>query len=186
MRRRQKLFLSVLGISYAGSLPPGVLNTGVVGLAAGAGAAAAAWFGLGAIIAEMMIVRIAHAGIGAWTGAARIDGQGRSGWSWWLRWLGVGISLVVMTLTILHFRKMAGAPSYGQYPFFGGMLLSVLNPLHLPFWLGWTAVLRGRKLLADARIEYNLFSAAIGAGTALAFLTYGFAGQLILQLLHHG
>lgn len=172
MRRQQKLFFSVLGISFVGSLPPGVLNTGVTGLAVSGGVLAAVWFGLGAILVEMVIVRIAHAGMGVFQMKRK--------------WLFMGISLVMVTFTVWYFHRSAGVPQYGRYPFLGGVLLSVLNPLHLPFWLGWTAVLRGRNLLANARIEYNLFSAGIGVGTALAFLVYGVAGQLILQLLHAG
>jgi len=175
MNRRQRLFFSVAGISFVGSLPPGILNTGVSGLVASAGPAIAGWFGLGAIFAEMAVVRIAHAGLGAWSGAVRVP-----------RWVAIGLSVLLLSLMLFHSGKTGGTPRYVHYPFFGGVLLSVLNPLHLPFWLGWTAVLRGRNLLANARIEYNLFSAGIGVGTALAFLVYGVAGQLILQLLHAG
>jgi len=170
MNRQQRLFFYVAGISFVGSLPPGILNTGVTGLAASAGPAAAAWFGLGAIFAEMAIVRIAHAGIGAWPGTVKIP-----------RWLGIGLSLLLISLMLFHSGKVIGAPRYAHFPFFGGVLLSVLNPLHLPFWLGWTAVLRSKNILVGARVEYHLFSVAIGVGTALAFLTYGFAGHLVLQ-----
>ena len=170
MNRRQRLFFSVAGISFVGSLPPGVLNTGVSGLVASAGPAIAGWFGLGAIFAEMAIVRIAHAGLGAWSNAVRIP-----------RWLGIGLSVLLLSLMLLHSGKTAGAPRYVHYPFFGGILLSVLNPLHLPFWLGWTAVLRAKNILVGARVEYHLFSAAIGVGTAMAFLVYGFAGHFILE-----
>jgi hypothetical protein len=170
MNRQHRLFFSVATISFVGSLPPGILNTGVSGLVATAGPSVAIWFGLGAILVEMAIVRLAHAGIGAWVGAVKIP-----------RWLGITLSVGLVTLMLLHFGKTAVSPGYVHYPFFGGALLSVLNPLHLPFWLGWTAVLRSRNLLVDARVEYHLFSAGIGVGTALAFLVYGFAGQLVLQ-----
>jgi hypothetical protein len=175
MNRRRRLFLSVVGISFAGSLPPGILNTGLTGLVASAGPVVAGWFGLGAVFAEMAVVRIAHAGIGFWPRAVRIP-----------RWLSIGLSLLLISLALLHSGKPGGAPRYLHYPFLGGVLLSVLNPLHLPFWLGWTGVLRAKNLLADARSEYHLFSAAIGVGTALAFLAYGIAGHFILQWWQSG
>ena len=175
MNRRQRLFLSVVGISFAGSLPPGILNTGVFGLVAGVGAASACWFGLGAILTEMAIVRIAHAGIG-WTG--RVDR--------FPRWLWIGLSLLLVSLALLHSGKTAGSLQYAHYPFLGGLLLSLLNPLHLPFWLGWTAVLRAKNLLVNARVEYHLFSVGIGVGTALAFVVYGISGHFILQWWHGG
>ncbi|HEY4206987.1 MAG TPA: hypothetical protein VGM31_09245 [Puia sp.] len=175
MNRQQRLFLYVAGISFAGSLPPGILNTGVTGLAASGGAGAACWFGLGAIFSEMAIVRLAHAGIGIWPKAGRIP-----------RWLGIGVSLLLMSLVLLRAGKTIGLPGYTQFPFLAGVLLGVLNPLHLPFWLGWTAVLRTKNILAHARIEYHVFSAGVGAGTAFAFLAYGFAGDLVLHWLHAG
>jgi len=175
MTQRMKLFFAVLGISFAGSLPPGVLNTGVVGLVAGAGSFAAAWFGLGAIVAEMGIVRIAHAGIGWLSRAPRVP-----------RWMRIGLSVGLVGLTVLLAMKSGGPTRYGQYPFLAGLVLGTLNPLHLPFWLGWTVVLRSKNILAGARVEYDLFAIAIGAGTALAFLVYGTAGELLLQWWHAG
>ncbi|HEY6899254.1 MAG TPA: hypothetical protein VI233_01365, partial [Puia sp.] len=97
------------------------------------------------------------------------------------RWLAITLSLLILGLTLLH---PGTALKNIHYPFLSGLLLSTLNPLHLPFWLGWTAVLKAKNILVPARLEYNLFAIAIGAGTALAFLAYGFAGRLILQWLH--
>jgi hypothetical protein len=170
LNRRMKLFFAVLGISLAGSLPPGVLNTGVVGLVAGAGPFAAAWFGLGAIVAEMGIVRVAHAGMGWLSRAPRVP-----------RWARIGLSVLLVGVTLLLAAKGGGSTRYGQYPFLAGLVLGTLNPLHLPFWLGWTVVLRKKNILAGGRAEYDLFAVAIGAGTALAFLVYGTTGQLLLQ-----
>ncbi|HEY4335335.1 MAG TPA: hypothetical protein VGM89_05545 [Puia sp.] len=170
MNKRHKLFWSVAAISFAGSLPPGILNTGVAGLVAGAGPLAAIAFGLGAILAEMTIVRLAHAGTARRAIAPKFP-----------RWLAIGLSLALISWTLLHASKNPAPSQYAQYPFLAGLLLSTLNPLHLPFWLGWTVVLKGRNLLAGATIEYHLFALAIGAGTTLAFLAYGTAGHFILQ-----
>jgi hypothetical protein len=54
-------------------------------------------------------------------------------------------------------------------PFISGVILSLLNPLHLPFWMGWTAVLRRKGLLNDTRKEYNIYVLAIGMGRASLF-----------------
>jgi cytochrome c biogenesis protein CcdA len=62
-------------------------------------------------------------------------------------------------------------------------VLSLLNPLHLPFWLGWTAVLKNRKVLVCGAGAYNVYILAIGAGTCLAFIIYGFAGDFLMNTL---
>jgi threonine/homoserine/homoserine lactone efflux protein len=170
MNRLHRLFITVAGISFVGSLPPGILNTSVSGLVASAGPAVAGWFGLGAILAEMTIVRVAHAGMEVWPQKLKIP-----------RWLGITLSVLLISLMLFHSGKTSGTLRSLHYPFLAGVLFSVLNPLHLPFWLGWTAVLRSKNILVHARVEYHLFSAAIGVGTALAFLVYGLAGHLILN-----
>lgn len=182
LSRRRKLFFAVFGISFVGSLPPGVLNTGVAGLVASAGPFAAMGFGLGAIIAEMGIVRVAHAGIGSLSRASRVPLRSSRA----TRRVSIGVSFLLMGLTVLFAGRAGGVTRYGQYPLLAGLVLGSLNPLHLPFWLGWTAVLRNRNLLAGAKAEYHLFSIAIGAGTALAFLVYGTMGSLLLQWWHAG
>jgi cytochrome c biogenesis protein CcdA len=68
-------------------------------------------------------------------------------------------------------------------PFLAGLLLSSLNPLHLPYWMGWTAVLRQKEVLIDSKAAYNVYVIAIGSGTALAFLLYGLAGSLFITFL---
>jgi len=74
-------------------------------------------------------------------------------------------------------------PLTGRRPFLAGLLLSILNPLHLPFWLGWTAVFKSRKMLTDTSASYNIYVTAIGIGTSLAFLLYGLAGHLFIDIL---
>ena len=83
-----------------------------------------------------------------------------------------------------HLRKTGVViPFKGNAPFISGLLLSLLNPLHLPFWMGWTAVLRARGLLVDTRREYNIYVVAIGTGTGFAFLVYGITGHLLISFL---
>jgi len=68
-------------------------------------------------------------------------------------------------------------------PVMSGIILSLTNPLHLPFWMGWTTVLRSKKILNDESGAYPAFIGAIGLGTAMAFCLYGTAGGYLIQLL---
>src|SRR5690242_10372989 len=79
MRRFVKLFLCVLSISFVGSLPPGTLNTGVTGLVVNRGAFAAIQFGLGAVLVEVILVRVALAGIDLLKRVGRALRWGRKG-----------------------------------------------------------------------------------------------------------
>lgn len=74
-------------------------------------------------------------------------------------------------------------PFVGMNAFYSGLVLSLLNPLHLPFWLGWTAVLKSKNILDSNIASYNIYITAIGTGTFLAFVIYGFAGDFLMNTL---
>jgi len=166
MKRMALVFGWGLGISCLGSLPPGVLNSGVAELVVERGVSAAAGFGLGAVLVEMGLVRLALAGMSVF----------RRG-----RWAGIGFGGVLLLLAGAQV-VWGGAriSAVARWPWLAGAALSLLNPLHLPFWLGWTAVLRAKKALGATTVEYNLFALAAGMGTVLAFGVYAVAGRLFV------
>lgn len=171
MKRSVQLFLWVLSISFTGSLPPGTLNTGVTDLVVNGGAFAAIQFGLGAILVEVAFVRVVLAGMSVLKGTGRV-----------LRWGSVMGVVVMLLLAIISF-KGALYKGWGGVPLVSGILLSFLNPLHLPFWMGWAAVLRSKRVLGDTVFERNVFAGAVGLGTAFAFFVYGLTGHLFIRWL---
>ena len=95
--------------------------------------------------------------------------------------LALAFSSLLAAYQMQMFR--ASLPFAALNPILSGLLLSLINPLHLPFWMGWTAVLKSKKLLDDRRRSYTTFIAAIGIGTSLAFCIYGTAGRFLIHLL---
>jgi threonine/homoserine/homoserine lactone efflux protein len=179
INRSIRLFCWAVLISFTGSLPVGTLNVSVADLSINMGAAAALQFGIGAMLVEVLVVRIALVTI------RRLEGLHKL--LWFFKVLTCAIILLVAAFSLeaaWHMRKPGIAiPFAGQMPFISGLLLSLINPLHLPFWMGWTAVLKSRKTLIDSKTDYNLFVLAIGSGTSLAFLAYGVAGTLLIMFL---
>jgi len=166
-------------ISLTGSLPVGTLNVSVANLVIDGKIPAAFLFGLGAILAEVGIVR---AGLVI---VRRLEGMKR-----FLGWFRLLACIVIFWLALIsleaawHMRKPGAViPFTGHAPFVAGLVLSLLNPLHLPFWLGWTALLRSKGLLTNTRSDHNVFVTAIGMGTGVAFLLYGYTGHLLILFL---
>ena len=166
-------------ISFTGSLPVGTLNVSITDLVIDGNVWAAVLFGLGAILVEVSIVRIALVTV------KRLEGMDHV-----VRWLRVLACCVILLLAFISlkaawYRRSAAMaiPFTGHAPFVSGLILSLLNPLHLPFWMAWTAVLRTKGLLSDSRGDYNVYVIAIGMGTSVAFLVYGITGHLLILFL---
>lgn len=179
INRSIRLFCVAFFISFTGSLPVGTLNVSVADLSINMGAAAALQFGIGAVLVEVLIVRIALVAV------RKLEGL-----HFLLRFFKILTCAIILLVAALsleaawHMRKPGVAiPFAGHLPFVSGLLLSLINPLHLPFWMGWTAVLKNRKTLTDSPSDYNRFVIAIGCGTSLAFLTYGIIGTLLIMFL---
>ncbi len=181
MSRQIYLFFSAFLVSFLGSLPVGTLNVSVANLVVRMDTAGALQFGLGAILVEILLVRVALVVM------RKLEGMQR---------LFIFFSLIAcLALFVLAgaglwtaFRMPMSMPAEvvpltSRLPFITGMLLSILNPLHLPFWLGWTALFKSRKILVDTGASYNTYVTAIGLGTSLAFLLYGLAGHLLIDIL---
>jgi hypothetical protein len=179
MKGQAKLFFYAISISFLGTLPLGTLNLSVANFAFRHDLAGAVGFSIGAISVEMIIVRAALVAI------KRLEGLKRM-----FRVFSILTSMILLALafsSLLAAYQMqmfrASLPFSALNPLLSGLLLSLINPLHLPFWMGWTAVLKSKKVLDDRRRSYTTFIAAIGIGTSLAFCIYGTVGRFLIHLL---
>jgi len=179
MRAVSKLFGWAIAISFLGTLPLGTLNLSVANYAFRHDWAGAAGFSVAAIFVEMMIVRVALVAIRRlerFTQFFRV-----------FNILTCGVLLFLAFNSLLAAWQMetfrATVPFSFLNPWLSGFVLSLTNPLHLPFWMGWTAVLRAKNILGDQRGMYNSFIAAIGLGTAAAFCIYALSGGYLIRLL---
>lgn len=145
-----------------------------------AGVSAALQFGAGAIAIELLLVRLSIAAVGK---LQRLHG--------YLKWfsglsvlllLALGIVSITDALQMKEFENSLPLQHIKQ-PFVFGVFLSLLNPLHLPFWAGWTAVLKQKGLFAATGAN-GFYITGIGAGTAAAFALYAVAGGPLIQSLH--
>lgn len=179
MRTHARLIVWAIVISFLGSLPLGTLNLSIAHLAFAHNLTGAGLFAMAAIAVEVILVRMALLAV------RRLEQLQRL-----FRFFSVVTALVLLLLAFnslwAAWRQLpfsVALPFTDLPPLLSGLLLSVINPLHLPFWMGWTAVLRSRYILGDAPGSYNYYVAAIGVGTSLAFAAYGLAGHFLVGLL---
>jgi len=179
MKGRTRLFFYAMAISFLGTLPLGTLNLSVANYAFLGNLQGASGFAVAAIAVEMLLVWVALMVIRRLEKLAlffKIFNLVSTGVLLFL-----AFSSLLAALEMETFRATLPLPFLS--PVVSGIVLSLTNPLHLPFWMGWTTVLRSRKILNDESGSYPVFVGAIGLGTAMAFCLYGTAGKYLIQLL---
>ncbi len=169
-------------ISLLGSLPLGTLNVMAMQLSINEGVMPAVWFSLGALLVEMIYVRISLVGI-AWVRKEKRIFR-------WLEWAGL---FVVLLLAIGSFVSAASPTGPGHIIFENelprfilGAVLSMLNPMQIPFWFAWSTVLFSKNILLPSRVNYNYYVAGIGLGTLCGHLFFIFSGRLLMDWLRIG
>jgi threonine/homoserine/homoserine lactone efflux protein len=61
-----------------------------------------------------------------------------------------------------------------------GILMSALNPIQIPFWFGWSAVLFQKGILLPEKNHYNIYITGIGVGTLMGNFVFIFGGKWIV------
>lgn len=170
-----RLFFSVLTISLLGTLPPGVLNVTVLRTAASEGSGDALAFATGAVAVEMLFAVV--------TLSLLRQLEVRTG---------LFLRLEILSLMVLSIYggqllwKAGGSPPItpmvtqpDPLPLLNGMMLSAVNPVQIPFWFGWSVILRNRGLLKAGMKDWKPYVTGIGLGSMLGFLPFLGAGILI-------
>lgn len=182
MKVQIKIALWGLLISFLGSLPLGTMNIAATHISIEKGVSAGLIYAIGSMLAEVIIVRIALVSMGWLTGHQKVFRL--------LEYFTTGLLLVLSIGSFIAAYKMTGftnvVPLMSVNPFLEGVILSVTNPLHIPFWLGWSSVLKTKGILESKPQQYNWFVTGIGVGTILGFMVFIFGGNyFVIQLTNH-
>ena len=175
-----RIFITGLFISFLGALPLGTLNVAAMQISASEGLTQAIYFSLGALIVEMIYVRISLVAMD-WV-------RQRKQLFRMLEWISI---LIVIALAVTSFVA-AAKPSGGKNiilsstlpKFFLGIVMSAVNPVQIPFWFGWSTVLFTKKILQAKNQDYNFYIAGIGIGTFIGNSIFIFGGRFIVDKLN--
>jgi threonine/homoserine/homoserine lactone efflux protein len=174
-----KVFFAGLAISFLGSLPLGTQNITAFHIASLQNVGEAIWFALAVVIVELIIVRITL------TAADKIDFGSKP----FFYVLPIAVVLLLY-LAISSFVSSAGHQGLGTntnlFPMLKssillGTLLGLLNPMHIPFWMGWNSVLTTRKILHKKPGMYPSYITGIGLGSIGGLLAFIFSGKYIFK-----
>lgn len=165
------LLLASSVISFLGSLPPGTANVMTLGLAAH-DPQSALWFTCGCLIGEMIYVGLCSIMIDRlmrFNAALKLLG-----------WISFGVltSLALISfLAAFNTQTSFVAEIPEGSPVIAGTLVMLLNPLQVPFWLGWTTVLFEKRILRPRISNYIIYITGVGIGSLSASLIFIWAGS---------
>ncbi len=174
-----RIFFTGMLISFLGCLPLGILNVAVMQISVSDGIAPAIWFSLGALLVEMIYVRLSLVAMD-WVRTQKRLFR-------WLEWITVLILFALMVssfVAALSTTEKENMVLSSTLPrFWLGVVMSALNPVQIPFWFGWSTVLFTKKLLQPRNDHYNLYISGIGIGTFIGNMIFILGGLLLVNLL---
>lgn len=175
-----RVFTTGMFISFLGTLPLGSMNIAAMQISVSDGIRPAIYFSLGALLIEMIYVRISLVAMD-WV-------RKRKKLFRYLEWATV---IIIGALAITSFIAAADPQvkknvilSNTLHRFWLGVMMSALNPVQIPFWFGWSAALLSKKVLLPRNDHYNLYIAGIGFGTFAGNSCFIFGGLLLVNTLN--
>ncbi len=179
MKRILKVYFLGWLISFLGSLPLGTLNITAFHIAALENIKEALLFALAVVLVEVVVVRITLGFSNTINLKSRLFSYT----------LPVAITLLLY-LAISSFLSsndhtdLLAEPylfSLIRSSFLLGLLLSITNPMHIPFWMTWNGVLIEKRTLDNGPGMYPSYLLGIGLGSIAGLMPFIFAGKYIFQ-----
>ena len=178
MKQSFKLFYWGMMISFLGSLPPGITNITGTQIFSSKGTGEAFLYITGFMLAEMILVRIALSGMNWLTRSQRFFHL--------LEWMTAGMLIIFSIGCFIAANSMQEVPVILPQlllpSFLQGVVISVINPMHIPFWIGWSTFLINKGVLTTKPQQYNIYITGIGTGTIAGFGVFIFGGQWLLRI----
>ena len=182
MQKLFRVFFWGMLVSFLGSLPLGTMNVTVTQLSVHNGIKAGFLFGVGSMVIEVIIVRIALVTMKWLARQHKVF--------FVLEYVTISLILFLAVSSFVSAYKMSGfassLPIESVTPFWSGVFLSLTNPLHIPFWLGWSTVLMNKDILRPHPLQYNWYVSGIGLGTMFGFAVFIYSGTyLVTEIQQH-
>ncbi len=173
-----RIFLWGLLISFLGSLPLGTLNIAAMQIGIQESITNAMYFSIGSLLVEMAYVRLSLLGIDWVRKQEKLMKA--------MEWITLAIVIALAVGSFIAATKSGGAAKNvvlenNMHRFLLGMLMCAINPVQIPFWFGWSAILFTKKILEPRKTQYNIYIIGIGLGTLVGNAVFIFGGKWMVQ-----
>lgn len=167
-----------MAISFLGTLPLGTVNVTATNITVHNSVMAGFLFSAGCIFVETLCLIFVLAAMDWVSKKQKLFRV--------FEWMTVLLIFIMSTASFIAAYKMKAFgdnifTAYQLSPFILGLLLSSLNPLHIPFWIGWTTVLINKKIIIPDNKNYLVYISGITLGTFAGFSLFIYGGNYIIQ-----
>lgn len=173
-------FFVGLAVSFFGTLPLGTINVAALQITSREGRKSAFQFTAGAVLMEMVYLRLVLKGIGWLVGRTKLFNA--------LGWVTVGLLLALAVASfIAAFHKHESKNvllNNRMNRYLLGAFMNLLNPAQLPFWFGWCTYLITNRALGTSASDFNIFTGGAAVGTILALLIFIYGGNWVVKKLN--
>ncbi len=173
-----QVFLVAFIISYLGSIPPGMANVSVMQMAVNSHRRAAFFFSISATAVEFIYAAL--------TVKFQIFLQESTQMESYFR-LVTGIALMIVGVLSMRSRSQSANVkskefARGRDGFQKGIVLGLVNPMSIPFWLVVTAYLQNEGLVVLKDVGYWMYLIGISAGTFALLMTVLWLGKKFTRI----
>jgi len=164
-------------VSYVGSIPPGTINVSVMQLAIQKRRRAAVFFAFAASAVEFI-----YAGFTVQFHILLTNNAAFSGY------FKIITSIALMVLGLWNIFSKSTSKSIiahstkGRHGFLRGMILGILNPMTIPFWLAITTYLENDNLVDVEGFGFWIYLIGLSAGTFCLLLTVNASGSRFTKI----
>ena len=178
MNTHFRILFSGFVISFLGTLPLGTLNTTAFQIAASQNISEAMVFATAVIIVELIIVRITLLG----TTAINLNSK-------YFSYIMPAAIALLIYLSVSNFISASNHQTIKASSFIFptikssfalGFIMSLLNPMHVPFWMGWNSVLQNRNTLQRKPGIYSSYITGIAIGSLAGLMLFILAGKFLI------
>ena len=169
------IFIISFVFSFLGSIPPGSINLSVLSLSIEGNRKAAVRFALAAALIEYPYAYIALRFEEIITGTVWVNDH--------FHLLSASIMIILGLAGMWRSEKSSSLlEKYRESGFRKGIVISILNPLAIPFWIGVTAYLRSQGwVMLHSETALHIYVLGVSAGTFTLLLAISYIAKGIGQ-----
>ena len=169
-------FLLAFGFSFIGSIPPGTINLTVIQLGLESRVRTAIRFSIAASLVEYPYAWIAVKFESVITSTPFI-----------LQNIHLIGAIIMIVIGIVNLWPASKTPSvnkekFNQSGYRRGLVLGILNPLAIPYWIGITAYLKSQGWIETSSIlPLHLYLLGVVGGALLLLIVFAYLGKKIVS-----